>query len=71
MNQLKVHDWDIWQTYRKDRGRPPWIKVHRILGTSQKWSMLSDAERGQLVSLWIAERVTLMESCQTTPVAAS
>ena len=53
MNQLKVHDWDTWQTYRKDRGRPPWIKVHRILGTSQKWSMLSDAERGQLVSLWL------------------
>ena len=53
MNQLKVHDWDTWQTYRHDRGRPPWIKVHRILGTSKKWAMLTDAERGQIVALWL------------------
>lgn len=26
---LHVHDWDEHQSYRRDRGQPPWIKVHR------------------------------------------
>lgn len=51
---MKIHDWDEWQSFRKDRGAPPWIKIHRSLMTNQKWAALSDSEKGQLVSLWIA-----------------
>lgn len=51
---IRVHDWEKWQSYRNDRGIPPWIKVHRCLMTCRKWASLSDAEKGQLVSIWIA-----------------
>lgn len=50
---LKVRNWDKWQTYRADRGTPPWIKVHRNIFTNPEWVMLSDAEKGQLVSIWV------------------
>lgn len=50
---LYVCNWDKWQTYRKDRGTPPWIKVHRNLLSNPEWSLLTDAEKGQLVSIWI------------------
>jgi hypothetical protein len=51
---MKICNWEEWQSYRNDRGAPPWIKVHRSLMTNKKWAMLSDAEKGQLVSMWIA-----------------
>ena len=50
---MKVVAWDKWQSYRKDRGAPPWIKVYRNLMTNPEWAQLSDAEKGQLVSMWI------------------
>ena len=50
---IKIHDWDTHQTYRKDRGKPPWVKVHRDLMMNQKWAVMSDAEKGQLISMWI------------------
>lgn len=50
---MKIRDWETWQCYRRDRGTPPWIKVHRNLLSNQKWARLSDADKGQLVSLWI------------------
>jgi hypothetical protein len=50
---LRVHDWRQWQSYRSDRGQPPWIKVHRSLARDPKWAQLTDVERGQLVSLWL------------------
>ncbi len=53
MKYLKVKDWDEWQSYRKDRGTPPWIKIHRNLFSNPKWARLTDAEKGQLTSLWI------------------
>jgi hypothetical protein len=53
MTQLYIHDWDMWQTYRRDRGQPPWIKVHRCLMRDHKWVALSDAQKGQLISMWI------------------
>lgn len=53
MVSLRVHDWDEHQTYRSDRGRPPWIKLHRNIFQSVKWAALSDSEKGQLVSMWI------------------
>lgn len=45
--------WEEWQTYRNDRGQPPWIKVHRRLLRNEKWICLSDSERGQLITLWL------------------
>ena len=50
---MNVCGWDKWQTYRKDRGTPPWIKVHRNLMTNPEWVSLDDAEKGQLVSIWM------------------
>ena len=50
---LQVTNWDKWQTYRKDRGTPPWIKVHRNLLSNPEWCSLSDSEKGQLVSIWL------------------
>lgn len=52
-DRLHIHDWDTHQTYRRDRGQPPWIKVHRELMRNQKWVALTDSQRGQLVSLWL------------------
>lgn len=51
---MRVNDWDEWQSFRKDRGAPPWIKIHRSLMTNPKWAELTDSEKGQLVSLWVA-----------------
>ena len=48
-----VSNWDKWQSFRKDRGAPPWIKVHRNLFTNGEWVTLTDAEKGQLVSIWM------------------
>ena len=53
MTTLKVSNWDRWQSYRTDRGQPPWIKLHRRMLRNRKWAKLSDAEKGQLVSIWI------------------
>ena len=50
---LKIKNWDKWQTYRKDRGQPPWIKIHRSLMRNIEWISLTDAERGQLVAIWL------------------
>jgi len=50
---LYVRKWAEWQTYRNDRGAPPWIKVYRRLLQDLEWSSLTDAEKGQLVSIWI------------------
>ena len=29
MNHITIHDWDEHQSYRKDRGQPPWIKLRQ------------------------------------------
>ncbi len=50
---VRIKNWDKWQTYRSDRGTPPWIKIHRNLLSNSDWAELSDAEKGQLVSMWI------------------
>ena len=50
---MKITGWDRWQSYRSDRGAPPWIKVHRNLMSNPEWAVLSDAEKGQIVSIWI------------------
>ena len=48
-----VSNWDKWQTFRKDRGTPPWIKIYRNLLSNEEWVELSDSEKGQLISIWI------------------
>lgn len=53
MEHLSIHNWDLWQSYRKDRGQPPWIKIHRRLLRNPEWVTLTDAERGQLVGIWL------------------
>lgn len=53
MEYLKVRNWDKWQTYRSDRGQPPWIKVHRSLQQDWEWVDLKDYQRGQLVAIWL------------------
>jgi len=53
MEYLKVANWDKWQTYRSDRGKPPWIKVHRELQQNWEWVDLPDHQRGQLVAIWL------------------
>lgn len=50
---LRISNWDRWQSYRRDRGQPPWIKVHRQLLRNLEWVELSDAQRGQLVAIWL------------------
>lgn len=53
MNYLHVRNWDRWQSYRSDRGQPPWIKVHRSLMRNLDWVRMPSAERGQLVAIWM------------------
>jgi hypothetical protein len=50
---ISISNWDKWQTFRKDRGTPSWIKVHRSLFSNPEWSVLSDSEKGQLLSIWL------------------
>lgn len=51
--KLHVHNWEKWQTYRTDRPPPPWIKIHRQAMLDPKWAALSDAQKGQLVCIWM------------------
>jgi hypothetical protein len=53
MNYLTIRKWGEWQSYRKDRQLPPWIKLHRCLLRNTDWIYLSDAQRGHLVSIWM------------------
>src|SRR5690606_20440063 len=50
---MKIRNWSKWQSYRKDRGQPPWIKLYRALLRDPDWIALTDAERGQLASIWM------------------
>ncbi len=54
MKYLKITKWDTWQTFRKDRGTPGWIKVWRNLFSKPDWAALTDQEKGQLISMWLA-----------------
>lgn len=53
METLTIHNWDKWQSYRSDRGQPPWIKIHRECMRHIEWVGMSDAQRGQLVAIWL------------------
>ena len=49
----KCKEWEKWQSYRSDRGQPPWIKIHRRIMRNHDWADMTDAQRGQLVSIWL------------------
>ena len=51
--ELSIRNWEKWQSYRSDRGQPPWIKLHRSLMRNVEWVTLNDAQRGQLVAMWL------------------
>lgn len=53
LTPLRIRNWDRWQSYRSDRGTPPWIKIHRCVMRNPDWVSLSDAQRGQLVAIWL------------------
>lgn len=53
MAEIRIRNWHKWQSYRRDRGKPPWIKVHKRLLLDPNWSQLTDAQRGQLVTMWM------------------
>jgi len=53
MDYIKIVNWKRWQSYRSDRGQPPWIKLHRVLMRNPEWLSLTDAQKGQLVSMWL------------------
>ena len=53
MKYLHVTNWKKWQTFRKDRGLPNWIKLYRDLLQNPEWAALNDAQRGQLVTIWL------------------
>lgn len=53
MKTLRINNWEKWQSYRRDRGQPPWIKVHREIMRKVEWVGMTDAQRGQLVAIWL------------------
>ena len=53
VRSLKVVNWERWQSYRSDRGQPPWIKLWRAVLRNPEWISLDDAQRGQLVQIWL------------------
>ena len=52
MGQLKVRNWDKWQSTRKGVNMN-WIKVHRRVLMDPDFIMLSDAEKWHLVGIWM------------------
>jgi hypothetical protein len=53
VNKLKVRNWSRWQSYRSDRGQPPWIKLHRCIMRDEQWVGMTSAQRGQLIAIWL------------------
>lgn len=53
MEYYRVGNWDKWQTFRKDRGAPPWIKVHKAILTNPEFAALSDSEKWHMVGIWL------------------
>jgi hypothetical protein len=53
VDYLKIANWEKWQSYRKDRPPPHYIKIHRALMRNPEWVSLTDAQRGQMISIWL------------------
>ena len=53
MSKIKISNWDTRQSFRADRGAPPWIKIYRNIMSNPKWLQLTDSEKGQVVSMWV------------------
>ena len=54
MKYLKIKDWTRWQKWKPGKHKQTWIQVWLNLFTNEDWLSLSDAEKGQLVSMWVA-----------------
>lgn len=50
---LRIRNWGKWQSYRSDRGQPPWIKLHKCVMRNSEWVGMTDAQRGRLVAIWL------------------
>ena len=48
---LRVKNWTAYQHYN-DR-QPPWIKAHSKVLDDLEWRSLTDAQKGQLFSIWV------------------
>ena len=53
MGQLRIRNWDKWQSYRRDRPSPPWIKVYRALLRDPNFIVLTDAQKFHWVGLFL------------------
>lgn len=53
MEWLTVKNWDKFQRYRRDRGVPPWVSLHRSLHTDPEWINLTSEQRGWLADIWM------------------
>ena len=51
MEYLEVCNWDKFQHYK--RNNPAWVKLYTSLFRNAEWTMLTDAQRGQLVMIWL------------------
>ena len=56
---IRVRNWDKFQHYKQRR--PPWIKLYlKLIDEDEEqanWLQLTDAERGQLASIWLLAAV--------------
>lgn len=48
-----MRNWERWQSYRNDRGTPPWIKIHRRLLLDTDFAALTDSEKWHVIGIWI------------------
>lgn len=54
MEYFGIVNWEKYQSYTRNvTAPPPWIKIYSAILHDPKTAMLSDAEFGQLVKLWI------------------
>lgn len=50
---LRIKNWESFQHYKKDRGKPPWIKLYRALLDDKEWFDLNPEAAKILISLWL------------------
>jgi hypothetical protein len=51
MEYLSISNWDKFQHYKKEN--PTWIKLYINLFRDANWAILTDAQRGQMVMIWM------------------
>lgn len=51
MSKLYIRNWCRWQSMRKNRPGMIWVKLYRDILKDAAWADMTDAEKGQYVSL--------------------